>query len=90
MRVLFLHPEDSPAVGPWSRERWDLIVDLGKSSTFSAEAWARQSGCTVLRTDSFREGLADVRRVREMFAPGRKQLIDEAGIEHASELLVAS
>jgi hypothetical protein len=81
MRVLFLHPEDDPAVGPWSRERWDLIVDLGKSSAFSAEAWARQSGCSVLRTDSFREGLADVRRVREMFSPGRKRLIDEEGID---------
>jgi len=81
MRVLFLHPEDSPGVGPWSRERWNLIVDLGKSSTFSAEAWAQQSGCTILRTDSFREGLADVRRVREMFSPGRKHLVDEEGID---------
>jgi hypothetical protein len=81
MRVLFLHPEDSPVVGPWSRQRWDLIVDLGKSSTFSAEAWARQSSCPVLRTDSFREGVADVRQVREMFSPGRKQLVDEEGID---------
>jgi hypothetical protein len=81
MRVLLLHPEDSPGVGPWSRERWDLIVDLGKSSPFSAETWARQSGCPVVRADSFREGLADVRRVREMFSPGRKQLIDEEGID---------
>jgi hypothetical protein len=81
MRVLFLHPEDSPVAGPWSQKRWDLIVDLGKSSAFSADAWARQSGCPVLRADSFREGLADVRRVRDMFSPGRKQLIDEEGID---------
>ncbi len=44
MRVLFVHPEDSPAEGPWSQERWDLIVDLGKSSLFSAEAWRGSSG----------------------------------------------
>src|SRR3974390_1342513 len=37
MRVLLLHPDDSPRQGPWSRQRWDLIVDLGKSSTFSQE-----------------------------------------------------
>jgi hypothetical protein len=91
MRVLLLHPEDSPGVGAWARERWDLIIDLGKSSLFSAEAWARQSGCPVLRTDSFREGLADVRRVREMFSPGRKRLIDEEGIDwwDLTSLLVA-
>ena len=81
MRVLLLHPEDSRGVGPWSRERWDLVIDLGKSSPFSAEAWARESRCPVLRAESFREGVADVRRVREMFSPGRKQLIDEEGID---------
>jgi len=81
MRVLFLHPEDSPVAGPWSGERWDLIVDLGKSSAFSADAWARQHGCPVLRADSFGEGLADVRRVREMFSPGRNKLVDEEGID---------
>jgi hypothetical protein len=27
MRILLLHPEDSPLQGPWSGERWDLVVD---------------------------------------------------------------
>ena len=81
MRVLLLQPEDSPGAGPWSRERWDLIVDLGKSSQFSADAWSRQHGCPVLRTDSFREGVGDVRRVRDMFSAGRGRLIDEEGID---------
>ena len=81
MRVLLLQPEDSPGVGPWSLEKWDLIVDLGKSSLFSEEAWARQSGCPVLRTNSFREGVGDVRKVREIFSAGRGRLIDEEGID---------
>jgi hypothetical protein len=91
MRILLLQPEDSPGVGPWSRERWDLIVDLGKSSQFSAETWERQSGCPVLRSDSFRDGTADVRQVRSLFSAARRRLIDEEGIDwwDLTSLLVA-
>lgn len=81
MRVLLLQPEDSPRSGPWSRERWDLILDLGKSSPFSAEAWARGSGCPILRVDSYRKGVADVRQVRDMVSVGRGRLIDEEGLD---------
>ncbi len=81
MRVLLLQPEDLPGAGPWSRERWDLIVDLGKSSLFSVEDWTRQSGCPVLRSDRFRGGAADVRQVRSLFSSGRRCLIDEEGLD---------
>jgi hypothetical protein len=81
MRVLLLQPEDSPEQGPWSRQHWDLIVDLGKSSPFSEEKWSCQCGCPILRTDSFRHGGADARTVRQLFEPCRGRLIDEEGID---------
>jgi hypothetical protein len=81
MRVLLLQPEDSPERGPWSRQHWDLIVDLGKSSLFSEERWARWCGCPVLRADSFRHGIADAKHVRQLFSAGRGWLIDEEGID---------
>ena len=81
MRVLLLQPEDSPERGPWSRQHWDLIVDLGKSSPFSEERWEREFGCPVLRAESFRRGIADANHVREMFSAGRGRLIDEEGID---------
>lgn len=81
MRVLLLHPEDVPVRGPWSRQRWDLVVDLGKSSPYSEEAWAKQLGCPVLRADSFRLGIADAEQVRDVLAAGRGRLIDEEGID---------
>ncbi len=91
MRVLVLQPEDFPGVGPWAREHWDLILDLGKSSQYSVEKWARQCGCPVLRADSFRGGVEDVRRVREIFSAGRGRLIDSEGIDwwDLTSLLVA-
>jgi len=81
MRVLLLQPEDSPERGPWSQQHWDLIVDLGKSSRFSEERWTRQHGCPLLRADSFRQGIADAKKVRELFSAGRGRLIDEEGID---------
>jgi hypothetical protein len=48
---------------------------------FSADAWARQYGCPVLRTDSFRGGIADGKKVREIFSAGLGRLIDEQEID---------
>src|SRR5437660_12736519 len=79
MRVLLLHPEDSPQLGPWAEQRWDLVVDLGKSSPFSEAAWAEQLQCRLLRADSFGRGIDDVKAVRELFAGGGGRLLDEEG-----------
>jgi len=57
------------------------VVDLGKSSRHSEEDWALQLGCPVLRSESFRRGVADAERVRQILSAGRKRLIDEAGID---------
>lgn len=81
MRVLLVQPEDSPARGPWSRQAWDLVVDLGKSSASSEQAWSAQYRCPVLRADTFRQGIADVKKVREIFSLGTGKLIDEEGID---------
>lgn len=86
MRVLLLQPEDSLEIGPWSRERWDLIVDLGKSSTFSKERWQQQCDCRVVGIDSAPQGVEDVRRLREIVGIGLGQLIDEEGIDWWSML----
>lgn len=81
MRVLLLHPEDSPQAGPWSAERWDLIVDLGKSSAASAAAWEQETHAPVLRADSFRQGVEDMKQVRKLFSLGLGRLVDREGID---------
>lgn len=91
MRVLLIHPEDFPGRGPWSEQRWDLVIDMGKSSSFSAAAWTGQMKCPVLRSDSFRVGVEDLRQVRELLLSGRGRLIDEEGIDwwDLTSLLIA-
>jgi hypothetical protein len=81
MRVLLLHPDDSPLRGPWAQRSWDLIVDMGKSSPFSEARWAGKCDSPVLRSDSFRLGIEDVKQVRTIFSALRGCLIDEAGID---------
>jgi hypothetical protein len=91
MRILLLHPEDSPLRGPWSGQRWDLIVDLGKSSLFSEEEWFSRCRCPILRAEKFRAGVPDAKAVRQIFAHGRGQLIDEEGLDwwDLTSLLIA-
>jgi len=81
MRVLLLHPDDSPRRGPWTRQRWDLVIDLGASSLFSEHSWMQQYGCPVWRAQSFRRGIADVKEVRKIFSAGRHRMVDEEGID---------
>ena len=91
MRVLLLHPGDSPRRGPWSGQRWDLIVDLGKSSAYSEAAWGELTRCPLLRSDSYRHGVEDVKLVRQTLAAGRGRLLDDEGIDwwDLTSLLIA-
>jgi hypothetical protein len=81
MRVLLLHPEDVPSLGPWSKQSWDVILDLGRSSQFSEKQWSAQQGCTVLRTEAFRDDFSNIRRVRDFLSAGLGRVIDEEGLD---------
>lgn len=81
MKTLLLHPEDSPRLGPWARERWDQIVDLGKSSEATAAAWQTLTGAPVLRLESFRRSLEDPRAAGEILRAGFGQLLDTCGLD---------
>jgi hypothetical protein len=81
VNILLLHPEDSPRRGPWSAERWDLLVDLGRSSAPQVEDWKKTSGSEVLGIDNFRRGIADWHRVRDILFAGRGRVVDSACLD---------
>ena len=81
MRTLVIHPEDSPRRGHWRRQRWDLLVDLGKSSEAAAADWEKDFGCPVLRLDSFRKTIDDLAEVGQLLRKGRGQFLDSEGLD---------
>jgi hypothetical protein len=81
VKTLLLHPEDSPRRGPWTLQKWDQIVDLGKSSEATAASWQELAGCPVLRLESFRRSVEDPRLVGEILRSGFGQVRDELGLD---------
>jgi hypothetical protein len=81
MRVLLVHPEDSPTGGEWSGFRWDLVVDLGWAGTSQYAVWSEKLGCPVRGLYSFSEWHGGVRRIREISHAGSDCLVDAEGID---------
>ena len=81
MRVLLVHPEDSPTAGEWSGSRWDLVVDLGWAGTSQYAVWSEKLGCPVRGLYSFSEWHGGVRRIREICHAGSDWLVDVEGID---------
>src|SRR6266478_1681212 len=81
MRVLLVHPEDSPTAGEWTDSRWDLVVDLGWAGTSQYAIWSEKLGCPTRGLYSFSEWHEGVRRIREISHAGSDCLEDAEGID---------
>ena len=81
MRVLLLHPEDSPWSGAWSRESWDLVADLGFASTHTYEQWGHRLGTRVLSVHQYAGEMEGYRWVDQVLEHGRGRLLDRMGLD---------
>ncbi len=81
MKVLLLHPEDLPWSGAWSRERWDLVVDLGFASPFVYEEWTRKLGARVVSVYQYDGPMEGYRWVSQVLEHGRGRLLDRIGLD---------
>ena len=81
MRLLLLHPDDSPLAGPWAGQRWDAVFDLARSGWAACERWTRVFGCPVKPIDGLRNGYAEIGRVRELLQLGLGRLVDREGLD---------
>jgi hypothetical protein len=81
MKTLLLHPEDSPRRGRWTAEKWDCIVDLGKSSQSTAVAWQQLTGSAVIRLDDYRKSIEDPRLVGQILRQWFGTLLDRWGLD---------
>jgi hypothetical protein len=81
LKILLVHPEDAPCAGPWASEKWDLVVDLGRSSPFMTNLWQERLKSPILQTDSLRCGSQDFDSIRKLVRKGRNRLVDKAGLD---------
>ena len=81
MKTLLLHPDDSPRRGPWTAEKWDRIVDLGKCSASTAEDWEQLTGSSVIRLNDFRRSIEDPRAAGQILQHGFGELNDRLGLD---------
>jgi len=81
MRVLLVDPLDSAESGIWASQRWDRIVDLGQGGAQTYARWAGDFQCPVTPLNSLRNGLADLRRIRDLLDRGRGRLTDKYGVD---------
>jgi hypothetical protein len=90
LRVLFLHPEDSPWDGKWCQSKWDLIVDLGFASRHTYEEWSHRTGARVLSIYQFARQTEGYRWVNQLLERGRGRLLDRMGLDWWEMLAVWS
>lgn len=81
MKILLLHPGDSPLSGPWVGRFWDVVFDLGRSGWPACERWSRVFGCPVKPIDELRTGFEETGRVRELLQMGLGRLVDREGLD---------
>jgi hypothetical protein len=81
VKVLLVHPDDSPEQGPWCHRDWDQVIDLGKGGYDFYKRLACQFSCPVIPLDSLRTGLREFERVREVFESGNNRLSDGEGLD---------
>ena len=90
MKVLLLHPEDSPWDDACCRSRWDLIVDLGFASSYTYEEWSRRSGARVISIYQLDRQTDGYRSVNQLIERGRGRLLDRMGLDWWEILAVLS
>ena len=81
MKTLVLHPEDSPRRGPWTAQKWDSVVDLGKSSESAAAAWKELMGSAVTRLNEYRKSIEDPRQVGQILRQWFGTVVDKFGLD---------
>src|SRR5271155_877019 len=80
MRVLLLHPDDTPSLRECADSRWDLIVDLGFAGASVYKEWSRKAGCRVITLHQF-ASQESYRWVKQGLAVGRGRLLDRLGLD---------
>ncbi len=79
MRILLLHPEDTPERGDWAGQRWDCVIDLGRAGPEAYERWGALFGCVTEPLAIL--GLEQTRNIGTLVATGLGRVVDQEGLD---------
>jgi len=79
MRILLLHPEDTPERGAWAGQSWDWVIDLGRAGRETYERWGALFDCVAEPLDIL--GLEEIRGIRTLLATGLGRVVDREGLD---------
>jgi hypothetical protein len=80
MRVLLLHPDDC-FHGPWTRQHWDSVIDLGRAPKSFYDERSAALGCPVFSVFDLAVEVADLQIWRPLLELGMGQVVDRFGID---------
>jgi hypothetical protein len=80
MRVLLLHPGDD-FHRSWTRQYWDLVIDLGRASRSFYDERSAALGCPVFSVFDLAVEVEDMQVWRQLLQPGMGRVVDRFGID---------
>src|ERR1700679_619549 len=80
MRVFLLHPDDG-FHGPWTREDWDSVIDLGRAPKSFYNEWSAKLGCRVFSVFDSAIEIEDLQIWRHLLELGAGRVVDRFGID---------
>lgn len=80
MNILVVHPEDRPLDRPWSRAKWDAVLDLGVAGPSLYREWSNTLNCPVDALNAVRRD-EDSIRLRELIDFARGRVTDDYGLD---------
>jgi hypothetical protein len=80
MNFLLLHPDDEFS-GPWTRQHWDSVIDLGRAPKSFYDERSAALGCPVFSIFDLAVEVEDLRIWRQLFAPGLGRVVDRFGVD---------
>jgi hypothetical protein len=80
LRVLLLHPDDTPS-RIFPGQRCDLIIDFAHAPNSTYDRWRRETGCPLLSLYHFAQEVDDLGVVRRLLQLGTGRVLDHWGID---------
>jgi hypothetical protein len=79
VKILLLHPDDDPSLGPWAQQLWDRLIDLGTAGSSTYDVWRDLFHCPGGGLP--KTSLQDLQEVRRPLFSGLGGMMESHGVD---------